>query len=266
MEVSNQDASEEGHLVSPSCPYTHEGDLEDAIADEAPRNRSTSEIFIQGEKTTKAKALRHQMAYQASRSSTDCLKCVQQLPCFNAVNRITESDIITTSDSPLGEPSLHIGNPVALLVRCNGLVVLAIAQVNRLRFASRDLDDLPAHLLADPTARVDCQVLCLIPATLDDDPTQVHDWCWSLNMEASCDNVPGQNIHPINPSVSIQNPGNLMFLFESTFLVTLSCMLFQELKPQDRKNIPVVKHTEHFPYHSSGVSIAATTFLCRNSH
>ena len=59
MEVSNQDTSEAGHLVSPSCPYTHEGDLEDAIADEAPRNRSTSEIFIQGKQTTKAKALQH---------------------------------------------------------------------------------------------------------------------------------------------------------------------------------------------------------------
>jgi hypothetical protein len=193
------------------------------------------------------------MAYQASCSSTDCLKRVQQLPCFDPVNRITDSNIIMNSNSPLGTPSLCIGNPVALLVQCNGLVVLAIAQVNRLRFALRDLDDLPAHLLVDPTARVDSQILHLIPATLNNDPTQVHDWCWSLGMEASCDNVPGQDIHPINPSVSVQNPGKLTFLFESTFLVTLSCSLFQELRPQDRKNILVVKQSEHFPYWNSGV-------------
>ena len=55
----------------PSIPYTHEGDLEDALADEAPRNSVTSEIIIQGEKTSKARALRNRMAYQASRSSTD---------------------------------------------------------------------------------------------------------------------------------------------------------------------------------------------------
>jgi hypothetical protein len=109
---------------------------------------------------------------------------------------------------------------------------------------SRDLDDLPAHLLADPTARVDSQILRLVPATLDDDPMQVHDWCWSLKMEGSCDNVPGRDIHPINPSVSIQKPGNPTFLFKSTFLVTLSCNLFQELRPQDRKNILVVKKSE----------------------
>jgi hypothetical protein len=82
---------------------------------------------------------------------------------------------------------------------------LAITQVNQLRFASRDVDELPAHLLADPTARIDSQILCLVPVTLNNDPTQVHDWCWSLNMEALCKNVPGQDIQPINPSVSVQN-------------------------------------------------------------
>ena len=120
-------------------------------------------------------------------------------------------------------------------------MVLAIAQVNWIRFASGDLDGLPAHLLTDPTARIDYQILCLIPAMLDDDPIQVHNWCWSLNMEVSCDNVPGQDIHPINPSVSVQKPGSPTFLFKSTFLVTLSCTLFQELRPQDQKNIPMVK-------------------------
>jgi hypothetical protein len=50
----------------PSVPYTHEGDLEDTLADEAPCNSVTSEIFIQGQKTSKAKALRYRMAYQAS--------------------------------------------------------------------------------------------------------------------------------------------------------------------------------------------------------
>jgi hypothetical protein len=57
---------------SSTQPYTHEGDLEDALADEAPRNRVSSEIVIQGQKTSKAKALRYRMAYRAARSSTDC--------------------------------------------------------------------------------------------------------------------------------------------------------------------------------------------------
>ena len=263
LDVSNQDPGED-HLMLPSILYMHEGDLKDVITDKLPRNKSTSEIFIQGEKTTKAKALRHRMADHASRSSTDRLKCVQQLPCFNIANRMAETDIITTGDSPLGTPSLCVGSPVALLVRCEGLMVLAITQVNQIQFASRDLDGLPAHILANPTARIDSQILCLIPATLDDDPTQVHDWCWSLNMEVSCNNVPGQDIHPINSSVSVQKLGSPTFLFESTFLVTLSCTLFQELRTQDRKNIFVVKRTEHFPYRYSGtLSSSSQLFFAR---
>ncbi|KAN0128038.1 hypothetical protein V8E53_014139 [Lactarius tabidus] len=56
LDVSIQDPSED-HLTLPSIPYTHEGDIEDVIADEVPCNKSTLEILIQGKKTTKAKAL-----------------------------------------------------------------------------------------------------------------------------------------------------------------------------------------------------------------
>ncbi|KAH9004151.1 hypothetical protein EDB86DRAFT_3208354 [Lactarius hatsudake] len=219
-EIEEVSEEESAHGPRPqSVPYTHEGDIEDAIADEAPRNNGTSEILIQGQKTTKAKALRHRMANHSSRSSTDRLKRVQQLPCFDSVSRGIDADIITSSDGVLGAPSLRIGNPIAILVRCEGLVVLAVAQVNRLKFAGKDdLNELPIHLLADPTAKVDSQILRLVPATLEDDPTQVHDWCWSLQMEALCDNIPGQGVHPINPSLSVQKPGKPTFLFESTFL------------------------------------------------
>jgi hypothetical protein len=132
LDVSNQNIPEEGQPMPPSVPYTHEGDLEDVIADEVPRNKGMSEVFIQGKKTTKAKALRHRMADRATQSSTDRLKHVQQLPCFDSGNKITNTDIITTSNSMLGSPSLCIGNPVAFIVQCDGLIVLAIAQVNRL--------------------------------------------------------------------------------------------------------------------------------------
>ena len=66
-DLSNQyPPPDHGHPKPPSTPYTHEGDLEDAIADEMPRNRVSSEVIIQGQKTSKAKALRYRMAFQAS--------------------------------------------------------------------------------------------------------------------------------------------------------------------------------------------------------
>jgi hypothetical protein len=249
-------AEQDSSSTPPSVPYAHEGDLEDALADEAPRNRVTSEIVIQGQKTSKAKALRYRMAYQASRSSTDRLKRVQQVPCFEAVTSVPDTNSVISGNSLLGTPSLRIGNPVAILVKCEEMIVMAVAQVNRLKFASRDnLLELPIHLLTDPTAKVDAQILCLRRATLEDDPTQVHDWYWSSRMGSSCDDVVGQYVQPINPSVSVHRPGTPTFLFESVFLVTLSCSLFQELAPQDRKSLPKVKRSEDFPYRSSGTSM-----------
>ncbi|KAN0109249.1 hypothetical protein V8E52_009433 [Russula decolorans] len=236
-------------IPSPSLPYTHDGDLEDALADEAPRDNVTSEIVIQGQRTSKAKALRHRMAYNTSRSSTDRLKRVQQVPCFDAAGSFTDMNSIISSDSLLGNPCLRIGNPIAILVRCEGMIVMAIAQVSRLKFTSRDnILELPIHLLTDPTAKVDAQILCLRRATIEDDPTQVHDWCWSLKMGALCDDILGQYVHPINPSVSVHQPGNPTFLFEGAFLITLACGLFQELAPHERKNLPKVKLSDSFPY------------------
>ena len=113
LEVSS---CNEGRQQSQLMPYTHEGDVEDAMADEAPRNNCTSEILIQGQKTTKAKALRHRMATYASRSSADRLKRVQQLPCFDSVGGTSDTDIITSGDGTLGIPTLCIGNPIAIIV------------------------------------------------------------------------------------------------------------------------------------------------------
>ena len=42
-----------------SLPYTHNGDLEDVIAEELLRNNVDSAVTVQGHKTSKAKALRH---------------------------------------------------------------------------------------------------------------------------------------------------------------------------------------------------------------
>ncbi|KAH8992884.1 hypothetical protein EDB86DRAFT_2806045, partial [Lactarius hatsudake] len=109
-------------------------------------------------------------------------------------------------------------------------------------------DELAVHLLTDPTAKVDCQLLRLVPVTVKDDPTRVHDWGWSMQMEANCENVDGRYVHSLNPAISILRPGKPTFLFEGSFLVTLSCSLFQDLRSQDYQRLLVLRHTEFFPY------------------
>jgi hypothetical protein len=61
----------EANNTCTSLSYTHEGDLEDAMADEMPHNSIDSKIVIQGQETSKAKALCRCMVYRSNRSSTD---------------------------------------------------------------------------------------------------------------------------------------------------------------------------------------------------
>ncbi|KAF8257899.1 hypothetical protein EI94DRAFT_1774312 [Lactarius quietus] len=216
--------------------HTHDGDVEDAIADEMPRNN-----------TSKAKALCYRMAFRGTQLSTDRLKRVQNIPCFGSTTSPSDPNFSSDSFPPCDDISLWstlcIGNPVAILVRCDGLVVLAIAQINRLRFASHsNLDELAVHLLVDPMAKADCQLLRLLPATIEDDPT-----C------ATCEGIDGRYIHLLNPAISVLRPGRPTFLFEGSFLVTLSCSMFQDLWQEDYRVLPVVRHTEFFPYRFEGM-------------
>jgi hypothetical protein len=111
----------------------------------------------------------------------------------------------------------------------------------------------------DSSAKVDFQILRLLPATVEDNPTKEYDWCWSLEMEFTCDSVPGRFAHPINPSISVRMPGKPTYLLESSFLVSLASTLYEELLPQDRREIPVVKRSLFFPYRHEGKAC----FVCQ---
>jgi len=74
-------------------------------------------------------------------------------------------------------------------------------------------------------------------------------------MEALHENIPGHLVHPLNPSISVQTPGKPTFLFDSSFFVTMSSSLYQELLPQDQCTLPVVKRTLYFPYMFAGMFI-----------
>ncbi|KAF8230494.1 hypothetical protein L208DRAFT_1281631, partial [Tricholoma matsutake] len=115
------------------------------------------------------------------------------------------------------------------------------------------------HHLADSSAKVDFQILHLCPATAEDDPTKEYDWCWSLQMDCTCDGVPGWLAHPINPSISVWTPGKPTYLLESSFLVSLASNLYGELLPQDCSEIPVVKCSLYFPYQREGKAC----FICQ---
>ena len=75
-----------------------------------------------------------------------------------------------------------------------------------------------------------------------------------MQMEATCESIEGQYVHSLNPTISALTLGKPTFLFEGSFLVTLSCSLFQDLQLQDYRRLLVVRCSEFFPYRFEGMS------------
>ena len=156
-------------------------------------------------------------------------------------------------DSDLGEPCLQVGNPAAALVRCKENVFLALVNIIGLKFGrENDLQDLKLKYLADKTAKVDFQILHMVPAAQDDDPSDEYDWCWSQAMEVVCHDVPGWLICAVNPGIIIHGPGKPMYLFKSLALLVLAGYLHHHLSPCNINSVPIVKRTLYFPYRFKG--------------
>lgn len=228
-----------------------EGDLEDAMAEDLPIGKNiTAHIVVNDKSTLKPKALHECFLNWTTHTSTDRLKRVQHLPCFTDTSD-PENNLISF-DSPLGQPPLHIGNPVASLVQCERMVFLVIGQVNWIMFGGHsDVSALNINLLDDKNTKISYQILRIRPATIADDPGEQHDWIWSLKMELHCENVPESLIHPLNPTVSVQTPGQPTYLFASDILLTITASIYGELAPSKFSKIPAVKQTDYFPYQNS---------------
>lgn len=268
---ANQDNLDENNPVAVGSTQTmsHEmpvyeesglGDVEDAIAEEHPRGCATAKVTVSGKETSKPRAIRDRMLHRTTRSSTDRLKRVQEMPCFASTQ--SDKDLIDYN-SELGAPCIRIGNPASAVLRCEDNICLAIVQVTKLQYGSNGhLQSLAVPLLVDSNTQISCQILRLVPTTVIDDPSGKHDWAWSSGMDSTCENIPGQFIYPINPPVAVRNPGVPTFLFESSVLLTIATTIHQQLTPKDLKDLPTVKRSEHFPYRYQGKSIVNPCLLC----
>ncbi|KAJ7078273.1 hypothetical protein B0H15DRAFT_804878 [Mycena belliarum] len=251
---SEPDEEEKEKTVSPSSStslgvggdssYTPDGDVEDALAIAEPRGKSSPHMMVGGKKITKARALSGMMRFRGIRSSTDRLKRVAGLPIFSP----TMNSVMMTSDSALGVPSIRIGNPVALLVSCEEQLFLAVAQVNDLSLASEHVQSISLDQLLDSSAKISVQVLRVVPSTVADDPTEKNDWCWSLKFEGLCSNVPGNLVHPLNPSVSVVNIGSPTYLFDSQTLLTAAASIHGQMVTRDFICVPKMRRSDTFPY------------------
>jgi hypothetical protein len=239
--------------TSEDSSYTPDGNMEDALAIAEPLGKFSPHMTINGKLVSKAKALSGMMRYRGVRSSTDRLKRVAGMSSFN--NPTMESSILG-SGSVLGTPSIRIGNPVALTVSCDDQLFLAVAQVNNLTLTSTSVQLISLQDLRDSSAKVSIQILRLLPATKEDDPSERNDWCWSLKFEAICTNVPGNLVHPLNPSVSVATTGSPTYLLDSRILITAAASIHDQMLPQDFLVVPKVPRSDTFPYRHNGTQLS----------
>ena len=231
---------------------TLDGDLEDVMAHELPQGPISSDVIIGGKKMGKPAALRNRLQHRLNRASTDRLRRVEEVPCFNSPGSKSVPDDLIVSESEFGLPCIRVGHPAATLVRCDENVFLAIVNVTGLKLGDIDIQELELKYLCDKTTKVDIQVLRLVPTTEDIDPTGQHDWCWLQQMEMTCKNVPGRFVSAIDTTMLIRNPGETTYLFVSPSLLGLAENLYRRLSANDTIHIPVVKRTPFFPYRLDG--------------
>ena len=189
------------------------GDLEDAIAKESPCRPILSEVLINGKPLSKPAALCWWLLYWLNCALTDCLCQVQEVLCFNSSVPALLLGENMVQDSDLSEPCLWIGNLAATLVRCEEQVFVALVNIIGLKFGGEnDLQDLELKYLADKTAKVNFQILHMVPATQDDDPSNRSCMLWHFWV---ADLV-------VNSGIIIHKPEKPMYLFKSLALLVLA--------------------------------------------
>ncbi|KAJ7454366.1 hypothetical protein B0H11DRAFT_2200685 [Mycena galericulata] len=229
---------------------SNDTDIDDKIAiDESTRNNNkfSPHIISEGKKVSKATILSNLMQGRSARLSTDRTRRVAGITAFS---NSSPSDLITLN-GPLGTPSLRIGNPIATLVECEDRLFLAIGQVVNILFGAQATESIPISLLPDGGTKVSYQIPRLSRASIEDDPSTVHDWRWSLSFESTFNDVPGALIHPLNPTISNRISGKPTYLFTSEELITLTATIFSQT-PGRHRGIPIFQRTERFPYRYNG--------------
>jgi hypothetical protein len=136
-----------------------------------------SGVLINGKMKSKAQVLADYGKYGKCASSTDHLRCVQDIK-HHVQNKVVSSSSTATS-FPLPEEDsqvLLLSDCIATLVSSGEKIWLCIGEINGLKFNGQSVTYLNLDMLSEGTVTVSYQVLGLRPATVDDDPDNRHDW------------------------------------------------------------------------------------------
>ena len=161
-------------------------------------------------------------------------------------------DII--EDDPFSDcGKLEINCPVAKIVQCSDQYFTCIGEIIDISIHSASTDQFSLDFLHDDSVIITVQMLYLVPASVEDDPTGKHDWRWSGQLGPSF-KVPGILVEAVNPSASTLSAGISFYLFESRLLLSVGATILERLADGARRvgesnvKASMVKMTDRFPY------------------
>jgi hypothetical protein len=154
---------------------------------------------------------------------------------------------------------LAVEDLAVTLVRCNGLIFLAIIRLLDLRIDSTNVERLPARLLHEPNVRACGQIMCLAVGDGSHQPDRP-DWQCTGLFEAGVGNsnlrnIEGLWIDVVDPVLQQRSQGVDLGIptygFRTAELRAMTAVLHERLR-DNLHCLPVVSLTDTFPYRSNG--------------
>jgi len=228
--------------------------VEEAALEEQPPTHQP--IFeLDGQKVWKGRYLNERFKELKNPGSRDRLKRYANIPRYALKLTSTESRHVL-DDSDSDKLTIKIDHPISSLLKCEGRLFVCVGEVNDIISDSKHVNQIHVDRLLEPTSFIGFQLLDLVPATLEDDPSLKHDWRWSFQRGSSY-RVPGRLVEPIDPGISLKELGKPFYLFESSTLRTIGAVLLERITCDDAPHVPVVhdQRSLRFPYRESNGSL-----------
>ncbi|KAJ7592440.1 hypothetical protein C8J56DRAFT_1161638 [Mycena floridula] len=206
-------------------------------------------VMFRGKIMNKSRNIALRFKFQNKQNSLDRLKRVEGAPRF-------QSSVTTSNSAPVDTetPLLFINDLIASVVRCQDHLFLCLGEVLDIRVNSQAFTFIPTETLTEKSVSIIFQVLFLVRATEDDDPTKKNDWRTRRDIQPEQITVAGRLIQPLNPPTWVDDKHNSYYLLESNTLCAVACGFLNVLSMADAKSIYSIKRSTSFPYRSESGS------------
>ncbi|KAJ7576653.1 hypothetical protein C8J56DRAFT_799841 [Mycena floridula] len=224
-------------------------DIEEAVdeQDETP-TKFEHRVAFQGKMMNKNRALRLASKFRNTPGSLDRLKKYQGVDRFNTFVESPSQPAVLVDDGSY----LIINDLVASVVRCEDCLFLCLGEVTSIHVESRLKSSLPTTMLTEKSVSVTFQLLFLVAATIDDDPSQRNDWRTRRDLQPPQVRVPGRLVQQLNPPTPLDLDGKSFYLLESSILLAVAADFHGILTLQDSHSIQTVRRSPGFPYRTPG--------------